>query len=399
MRKKYFKHLFFGLFLIILIPLAFCGGQAVVYAADDVSPEEELQQNVDKQLEGFDFGGLDQILSQFTDSENGIFGGGSFLEKVQKLISGEFGASFGDFFSYLIALLLDDLLGIVPVLATIVAIAIVCSFVGQISSQKAKSISNVIYFVCFGAIVVLTFAVCQELIGVTQQALSSIKTQMEIVFPILLTLIASVGGVVTVSAFQPAIAFLLVAIMEIFTVVIIPLFIFTLAFNVVGNLSSSVRLEKFANFTNSLFKWIIGIVFTVFIAFLSIQGITASAVDGVSIKTAKFAIKSYIPILGGYLSDGLNLIMASSVLIKNAVGAAGLVLLIASVLSPLVKILVFMLGLKLVAAITEPLCDGRISNFLSGVSKCLVMLVVCIIGVGFMYLVTAGLLMCLANVV
>ncbi|MDR0850290.1 MAG: stage III sporulation protein AE [Christensenellaceae bacterium] len=399
MKKKNLKRLFLVLIILILSPLVFSGGQAIAYADDENSAEEELQQNVDKQLDGFDFGGLDQILSQFGNSEQGIFGGGSFLDKVRKLISGEFGANFGDFFSYLFALLFDDLLGVVPVLATIVAIAIVCSFISQINSQKSKSISNVIYFVCFGAIVVLTFSVCQELIGITQQTLFSIKAQMEIVFPILLTLIASIGGVVTVSAFQPAIAFLLVAIMEIFTVVIIPLFIFTLAFNVVGNLSSSIKLEKFAGFCNSLFKWIIGIVFTIFIAFITIQGITASAVDGVSIKTAKFAIKSYIPVLGGYLSDGLNLIMASSILIKNAVGATGLILLIASVISPLVKILVFMLGLKLVAAITEPLCDGRISNFLSGVSKCLVMLIVCIIGVSFMYLVTAGLLMCLANVV
>ena len=132
-------------------------------------------------------------------------------------------------------------------------------------------------------------------------------------------------------------------------------------------------------------------------AFLSIQGITASSYDGVSIRTAKYAIKSYIPLLGGYLSEGFDVIMASSVLIKNAVGASGLILMFASIASPIIQIAVFSLILKLASAILEPLTDSRISEFIYTTGKTLTLLVTMIIGIAFMYLITVGLIMCTAN--
>ena len=170
-----------------------------------------------------------------------------------------------------------------------------------------------------------------------------------------------------------------------------------MVFTIVSNLTSTVKLEKFTKFFGSTYKWIVGTVFTIFMAFLAIQGITASSYDGVSIRTAKYAIRSYIPLLGGYLSEGFDVIMASSMLIKNAVGASALVLMFASVISPIVQIVVFSLILKLAAAILEPLTDSRISDFIFSIGKALTLLVTMIIGVAFMYLITTGLIMCTAN--
>jgi stage III sporulation protein AE len=176
-----------------------------------------------------------------------------------------------------------------------------------------------------------------------------------------------------------------------------PIFIFMLIFTIISNLTSTVKLDKFTKFLGSTFKWILGGVFTIFMAFLAIQGITASTYDGVSIRTAKYAIRSYVPLLGGYLSEGFDVIMASSVLIKNAIGASGLLLMFTMIISPIVQIVVFSLILKLAAAILEPLTDSRISEFIYSISKTLTLLVVLILGVAFMYLITIGLIMCTAN--
>lgn len=207
----------------------------------------------------------------------------------------------------------------------------------------------------------------------------------------------AIGGTVSVSVYQPAIALLSGSIMQIFNLVLVPIFIFSLVFAVISNLTSTVKLEKFNSFLNSSFKWLVGSMFTIFIAFMSIQGITAGSHDGISVKTAKFALKSYVPILGGYLADGFNVIVASSVLIKNAIGACGLLLIFVSVLSPILTIVIFSLLLKLTASILEPLSDGRISSFLFSVSKSLTMLLVILIGVAFMFLIITALIMCSAN--
>ena len=209
--------------------------------------------------------------------------------------------------------------------------------------------------------------------------------------------LTAIGGTTSVAVYQPMVSVISVVITQLMVNIILPLFIFGYVFNIIGNLSSALKLNKFSAFASSLSKWFIGIVFTVFTAFLSIQGITASVHDGVSIRTAKFAISHYIPIIGGYLSDGFNLIMAGSVLIKNAVGVAGLFLLASTVLAPVIKIAIMILTLKLTAAILEPLAPQGFSNFVSSAAKSISMLIAIILSVAFMYFIMLLLVVCTGN--
>ena len=138
--------------------------------------------------------------------------------------------------------------------------------------------------------------------------------------------------------------------------------------------------------------WVIGLVFTFFTSFLTVQGLTAATIDGISYKAAKFAAKSYIPILGGYISDGFDLIIAGSMLIKNAVGVGGLCLMLISVISPIIEVVVFSLGIKLVGALAEPVSDSRISTFLTGTAKSMTILYVSMIAAAFMFFITVTLI-------
>ena len=60
----------------------------------------------------------------------------------------------------------------------------------------------------------------------------------------------------------------------------------------------------------------------------SLQGIAVGSFDSLSIRTTKYTIKSYVPVMGGYLSDGMDLILSSTILIKNSVGLVGVLLII-----------------------------------------------------------------------
>jgi hypothetical protein len=53
---------------------------------------------------------------------------------------------------------------------------------------------------------------------------------------------------------------------------------------------------------------------------MTVQGITSASIDGISIRATKYAISNSIPIVGGFLRDGFDIVIAGSVLIKNAVG-------------------------------------------------------------------------------
>lgn len=384
-----------------LIFVFFPTNDTVTFADDYTQQEieEGLQDNVNSQLGDLDFDSIEDVLNALSSSQSSLFGSGSFLDKIRAILSGEFTEGSKSVWGAILALLLDNLVGLLPLMSSVVAIAIFGGMLQGLKPSGAKSISNVINFVTYGLIVTLLLTCTAQMVTSVSAVIRSLKAQMDALFPILLTLMTALGGTISASVYQPAMALLSGAIMNIFSYILLPIFIFAIVFSVVSNLSTTVKLNKFTSFFESLFKWLMGLVFTIFTAFLSIQGITAGAIDGISIRTAKYAIKSYVPILGGYLADGLSLILASSTLIKNAVGGAGLLLLVSTIISPLLQLIIFMLALKLIAAIVEPLGGSQIANFATSLAKGMTLLISLILAVAFIYFLVLSLVICTANVV
>lgn len=384
--------------IIILLALLPIFPAKVVLAEDNSLGTDEVEEVINDQVRDLDFSAFEEILKNLNSKEYNIFGSESFLTKITKLISGENTVNFSSVLGCIFSLISQNITRILPLIASIAGIAILASIVMQTNTNSNKSLADIVHFVCYGFIIVLIFSAVMQLITLTTNTLGSLKAQMEIGFPILLTLMTALGSTVSVSVYQPAVAILSGGLMTFFTSIILPIFLFSLVFSIAGNISNNVKLNKFSNMFTSLFKWTIGLVFTIFSGFMAVQGITAGSYDGLSIRTAKYAMKSYLPFIGGYISDGLNLILTSSVLIKNAVGMAGLVLMFATVISPILQILIFKFGLMLVSSVLEPIADSRICNFLSGLAKSLSMLIATIVAVSFAYLITVGLIMCTSNV-
>lgn len=364
--------------------------------------EEELEQQIEEeigsQLGDLDFSAIESYLENLTDDVQDAFSGG-FMTKVESLINGEYTSS-ENFFTSILSLLWDGLLSFLPIIASIIAISILGGMVGNLKpSTNGKSIGNIVHFVTYGVVIVFLGTTLVEMIALTTKTLTNLKSTMDAIFPILLTLLTAVGGSVSVGLYQPAIAMLGNVFISLITYFLLPLFIFSIIFSIVGNLSNNVKLDKFVAFLQGTFKWSIGLIFTLFLGFMTIQGISAGAVDGLSIRTAKYTIKSYVPIVGGYVSDGLSIIMASSMLIKNAVGTAGLLLVLFMAISPVINLILFMLSLKFMAGIIEPIGDKKVANFVSDISKSMCMLVALIVAVSFMYMVMTGLIMCSANLI
>jgi stage III sporulation protein AE len=138
----------------------------------------------------------------------------------------------------------------------------------------------------------------------------------------------------------------------------------------------------------------VGFVFTIFAGVLTIQGISAGKYDTISLKATRFAMKSYIPIIGGYLSDGLDYALLSGLIIKNAIGVAGLILLVSTILSPIAYLLILKLGLQFVAGVVEPIGNSKMSSLCEELSKILIYPIIVILAISFMFLLAVGLIMC-----
>jgi len=382
-------------YILILLVAVMLTMTSEVYCATD---EKELNDNVDDQLDYLDTSELEDYLNGLSDSEKELFGEGSFKEKVQAIISGDFKIGYSGFFDAIFGLFFKNILTYIPIFSSIGAICIICGLITQLKpSFLSEGTTNIIFFVTYSSILLLVLSSLFSLFQSVYESINSIKTQMDISFPILLTLMAASGGNVSVSVYQPAVAFLSSGIVQLFFTVVLPITALIIIFCVVGNMSDNIKLNKFIDLFKSINKWVIGLSLTVFTVFLSVQGITSASYDGISFRAAKYAIGNSVPIIGGFLKDGFDLILASSVLIKNAVGSGCIILLAGAVIVPLVEIAAYNLFLKLTAAVIEPVNDSKIATFLSSLSSGINYLTASLLAIAFMYFITIMLLVCSSN--
>ena len=396
MKRKFVIILILMLTYFSLVSYTF--GESGDSGASNEDAEAELSQNVEEIVDNLDLSDLEEYLASLSGSQLALLGSGSIRERIKRAISGELGADYSSFFTYIVEVMGINLVNYMPMLISVITIAIAYNLLCSLRSKLAsESVRNVIYFACAALLVILLFTQVFAVIKTVQSLINNLQRQMDIIFPILLTLMTAVGAESSVAVYQPGVAILSGGITELVTVIILPAFIISLVLTAIGNLSDGVKLGKLSDFFSSGAKWLLGTAFFLFSAFMGVQGITASVYDGVSVRTAKFALSKYVPIIGGYLSDGLNLVMSGSVLVKNALGTTAMVIILASVIPSLIQIVVLSLGLRLSGAIIEPLGDERMSGLVSSIGKNLTLLVAIVLAVAFLYFIFLVLIVCTGN--
>ena len=394
---KRLKNKILIIFLLVVAITIICGTNAYAAESGEESAEEKLEKEIEDKLGQIDFSGIERWLDEYGDNGAGIADNG-FLQAEKDIIGGKYDQDAGGFINALASIATSCVKDALPALISVFAIALLYSIVGGLSGGfLKKSTTELIYFACYAAMISIVIAKVASLLMKASATINSMQSLMNATFPILLTLLTALGSVTSASVYKPMTAVLATGVTTIVSSLVMPLFIAATTIGIVGNLSKNVKLTKLTDFFKSCANFILGGIFGIFATFLSVQGLTGAIADTISIKTAKFALQSYIPLLGGYLSDGFDLVLAGLVLIKNSAGLVIALLILAAIAAPVIEIAVFSLGLRLISGLIEPLCDDRFSSMLYGVSKNLGILIAMIIGVGFMFIVTVMLIVATCN--
>ncbi|MBQ7236119.1 MAG: stage III sporulation protein AE [Clostridia bacterium] len=355
---------------------------------------DQLSENIDEQLGNLELGELENFFNTIVGKPNDV----DFLSYINGLLHGEYNVDLANVTNYIANIFLNNVFEVLPTFLSVIAIAVLCGIIQNTkNSYLSDSVGEITFFVCMMGIVLLISTQVISLWQNTQNIIENIANLIEIMSPIIITLMVAVGGNVSASVYKPTVAFLSNGVVNVFLCVVMPLIAMMTIFNLVSNFSSTIKLGKFADFATSTIKWIVGLIVTIFGLFLSVQGITSAHFDGISIKAAKYAISNSVPIIGGFLKDGFDLVIAGSVLIKNVIGIAVIVALFYMVISPALYLAVFSLLLKLTAALVEPISDTRIANFCVSMSKTITYLTVVLLSVGFMLFITVLLMIFSAN--
>lgn len=370
---------------------------------DNESVDEVLGQlytNTQNRIDSLDTDLFEEFLSSLEDEQKSAIGFHDLKEFIHGLTEGNTDNFFENFARALLRSLGKYFAGFLPAVLTIIAVSLLKSMLSGMTSNFQKTgTTEIVHVVCYGVVVVVLSSAVVSVVKTTAGTIGDMTAFAEGVFPVLLTLLAGLGSTTGVATYQPMMAVLGGGVMGIVSKVILPAFVASVVFAVVGNLSKNVKLTKMNKILKSASSWLIGIVFGLYGTFLTVGGISGGVMDKVGYNAAKFALSSYVPILGGYLSDGFDLISASIVLVKNAFGYTAVIVLVGVVLFPVLKIVIFTLSLRLASAVVEPIGDDRVSTLLTSVADNTSLLLSALAGVGFMFFVLIMLIVGSFNVV
>ena len=396
--KKGKRRFLIAFLLIVLLLIAGLMIDAPALSAsaqtEEEAAKEEVNRVIGELLDSLNTDDLQKYLDGLTE-----FKGVNVKEKLTSILTGDFSLDYSSMANAVIALVWDQAKIMLPAFAVLLAVAILCGVLNSAKSgflhSTMSDIINFVGYISVGAVILSC------LLGVLQEGFNSVaqmKKQMEIVYPILLTLMAASGGAVSANVFRPAVAFMSGGITQLFSAIVLPGSVAVIILAFVGNLSEDVRTERLGELFKSFNKWIIGLSLGLFSLFLTVQGITSAQYDGLSLRAAKYVLSGSVPIVGGFLSGGLDLVVAGSAIIKNAVGSFSVFMLVGTLLHPLLLIIAFQIFLRLSAAATEPI-GGKISAFLSRLANDCSYFLAGLLCIAFLYFLTLMLLICSTGVI
>ena len=250
-----------------------------------------------------------------------------------------------------------------------------------------------------GLVLVAAFLVSDlnEHVALVRQTVNDMAGIMQAVFPLLVTLLAAVGGTTSSAFYQPAVMAAAGSMTTLVEHVTLPCAVSVATLTMVGALSDGLRVRRLCRLLRQVANWTLGLGFTVFIGVMTVQGLGSAAVDGVSIRTAKYAMDHFIPIVGGMFADTVDTLVGCSLLIHNAVGTLGLLMLLGALLLPLLRTALTLLCYRAAGALLEPLGDEPLGRALGDYGDVFSLLFIIELSVGAMFLLLVAQLMSVGN--
>ncbi len=320
------------------------------------------------------------------------------VDLVKGLVRGEVGISPGDVMSgmgrYLFAQVLANINLLVKLVVLSIVYAVLCNIQDSFGNGAVSELARMTCMLVLTAIAVQSFWAALE---VGSSTIDSMVVFMQVFLPTLLALLAVMGGITSMALLQPIIAVSIGFFSTMFKNVLLPVIFFSAILAIVNNMSEKFHLSRLSSLLKQSCIVFIGLVLTVFIGIMTIQGVTASTIDGVSIRTAKYAVDNFVPIVGGFFSDAVDTIVGCSLLIKNAVGAFGLISLFVIVAFPILKIISLVLIYKVCAAVIEPVAEGQLVRCLNEMAGSLLLLFATVASVALMFFISVTIIVGAGN--
>lgn len=325
-----------------------------------------------------------------SESYTSIPGEDLFNDTVQKMADGEFSLLPGDILKYIYDTLIYEIRSSKGLILSVFMTAAVSGILGTASNGKGAS--RAASFVCYCIITTAVVRLISVTVGYGTEVIEKMTEFVTKLAPMLCILLMSSGYAASAAAFYPVFSSSVYFISLITEKCIVPLIYAGCVVSILNNIGSRIHLNNFSRLIKSVTQWLLTASLTIFTGINAIYGFSVPAADTVAMKTAKFAVGSMVPVVGGFVAESMDTVMSGAKLMKSSVGTAGIIVLAVSCAVPIIKVSAILIALKLSAAIIEPMSEKKYADMLSEAAETLTSVFAMIISSALLFTVTIAII-------
>ena len=189
-----------------------------------------------------------------------------------------------------------------------------------------------------GGVVLLAAAgSVKTMMGLGQETVEELNTFSKALLPTLSAAVAASGGIVSASVRQVATIFFVDLLLSLIRGLLLPLVYFYVAAAAADAMLPGRRLAGISRAIRKGTVWLLTGALALFTLYLTVSGAAAGSADTVTARLARSAV-GVLPVVGSILADAADSVLAGAGAVKNTVGAAGLLAVLAVCLLPLVRL-------------------------------------------------------------
>lgn len=343
---------------------------------------------IKEQMDSMDLSDLNEIMNDAASQTGGAFSSLSADEIIRSFVEGKpifdpevIIQSLWDVFLYEVKAGL--VLGV-----QIISICIVIGLLKNFSSSFGdKPVSTLGTVICS----CLVIALCLKNFTTTYEsclsAINIMTNTMQILLPIMIPLLISIGGFSSGGVLNPVIIGAITVFNTVLQSFILPIVFISTIFVLVNSMTEKDYVGRLATFLRRTAIFFTGLAVTIFTGITAIQGLVTKSADGLLVNTARYSIDNFVPIVGKFAADSIDMVMSCIGIIKNGIGVLGIIIIICLLVGPVIKILSVAIIYKLTAIIVSPIASKSISDSLNEMGSAVITMAVVVSLCALMFLI------------
>lgn len=270
-----------------------------------------------------------------------------FLRILQSMVTAQIKAPIHTFFI---------LLGLILITAI---------FKGVESSFPDSSLNSVFSVVTILCAISFIADPIIECISATARVLQECAAFILTFVPVFTGVIAAGGHPVTAGTYHLFLFAACQVVAQISAGTLIPLMSIYFAMTLVSSAAPKMKLEGITSSIKTIVCWALGLMTTVFVGLFSVQTMVNTGSDALGAKTSKFLLGSFVPVIGGALSDAFSAAQGCLLLVKSTLGAFAIIIAALTFIPILLKVTLW----SLLTGFTGEIAKMMDAEELAGVLK------------------------------